>query len=67
MVKKVKELEVGWSSFIPGTLVAVLNNWKDYPIDLYLTEFILLLRIKPDGLPFHVVMYDNKVKVAMLA
>ena len=38
------ELEVFWSFSTP--LTVKLPSWKNYPVDLFLQEFILLLRMR---------------------
>ena len=59
----VNDIEVDWSGQIP-LLLAVKESWKDIPIDLYLAEYIVNLRIRPDMTNpeerIHMVMYGQK-------
>ena len=59
-MKEEWELETFWNF----GLVIKIPNWKHYPLHLYLTNHILLLRMRSteDVGVSHVVMYDSEPK-----
>jgi len=55
----VKDIEVGWSGYMLYTLLAVKENWKELEVDLYIAEFINMLRMRPDLNNIHIVMFGD--------
>ena len=35
-------------------------SWKHYPVSLYLSRYIIMLRMRPDMKHGHVVMFNNQ-------
>jgi hypothetical protein len=67
-MKEKYEVETYWSMSTP--LAVKLPNWKHYPLDLYLAEYIVTLRMRgymiKDDYTIHSVMADNE-EVVMYA
>jgi len=55
-------------TFFNFGLAIKLPSWKHYPIHIYITEYIIFLRMRSleDIEPLHIVMYDDKWKVMQI-